>query len=249
MAQCSLAGKRFREVLLAVAVHTCDPEHLSRPELEAHLAQWSLGEIRRGNRSAQHERRGLASIDGTGAAQLASQQNFEFALMALIGRGARAGRAYAGRTYAGRAEYHSNHGLGPLALAHRLQPLRFDFACDRPQAQDGNAVAELIGLEQLVGHQNQCDASFLETTHHAAEIGHALRRQHRGWLIEEQQFLVAPERTHDFDLLLLAERQTGHRRVRIDAGAEQGRQLIEAAQRRAAREARAARIRRASDFR
>ncbi len=128
LAQHALAREHFREVLLAVAVDPRDPEHLARPQLEAHGTQRRLGEVGCRHERVRRQCRGPAAIDGAGAAQFASEQDREFALMALIGR--RAGRAYAGSAYAGSAKHHANHGLGPLGIVHRLQAPRLDFARD-----------------------------------------------------------------------------------------------------------------------
>ena len=71
--------------------------------------------------------------------------------------------------------------------------------------------------------------SAFRLSRHAAQLLVVLRGEHRGGLVEDEHpRVLAPERLHDLDLLLLAERQ----RAGADAGgevdAEQPRELGEA---------------------
>ena len=128
------------------------------------------------------------------------------------------------------AEHHADDRVGRILLAHLLQPLGRNVAHHPAQAQDRDAVAQGIGLHQLVGDQDQGHALLAQAAHHLAQIMDALRRQHRGGLVEDQHLLAAPERAHDLDLLLLAQRQPADESVGIDLDAEQGGELVEALQ-------------------
>ena len=63
---------------------------------------------------------------------------------------------------------------------------------------------------------------------HLRQLGDALRRQHRGRLVEDQHARPAPQRLDDLDLLLVAEREVDRLRVRIDLDTEQLGELREA---------------------
>ena len=83
---------------------------------------------------------------------------------------------------------------------------------DEPaEPKHGDAIAEGIGLAQLVGDEDDGDAALGQPPHHLPQLLHARGRQHGGRLVQDQHALVAPERAHDLDLLLLAEREIADR--------------------------------------
>ncbi len=85
-----------------------------------------------------------------------------------------------------------------------------------------------------MGDEDDGDAAVAQALHDLAEVAHALGRQHRGRLVEDQHLLTTPERAHDLDLLLLAQRQAADPRVGIQRDAQHLGQLAEAAQHRPA---------------
>ena len=93
--------------------------------------------------------------------------------------------------------------LGDLAAAdHAAAP------------QHRHAVAEARHLAELV--RDHEDGDLLALRHAAQQAEHLVglaRRQHRGRLVEDQEALVEIEQLQDLELLLLARRQRGDRRV------------------------------------
>ena len=59
------------------------------------------------------------------------------------------------------------------------------------------------------------------------QLGHALWREHRGRLVEDEHPRAAPECLDDLDVLLLAQGQAAGPHVRVDVHAQRGRQLGE----------------------
>ena len=83
-------------------------------------------------------------------------------------------------------------------------------------------------LVELVRDEDDRLALLLEPAEHLRQLGDALRGQHRGRLVEDQDARAAPERLDDLDLLLVAEREVGRLRVRVDLDAELVGELREA---------------------
>ncbi len=71
-------------------------------------------------------------------------------------------------------------------------------------------------LAQLMGDQHDRDAALLERRQDAEELVGLLRRQHGAGLVEDQDAGAAEQYFQDLDPLLLADRQIGHQRVRVD---------------------------------
>ena len=74
-------------------------------------------------------------------------------------------------------------------------------------AQDGGGVAEPLHLVQLVADVEDRAALGLEAIEHDEELIGLLRRQHRGRLVEDQEFRILHQRAHDLDALAFADRQ------------------------------------------
>ena len=74
-------------------------------------------------------------------------------------------------------------------------------------AQDGGGVAEPLHLFQLVADVEDRAALGLQPLQHDEELVGLLRRQHRGRLVEDQEFRILHQRAHDLDALALADRQ------------------------------------------
>ena len=74
-------------------------------------------------------------------------------------------------------------------------------------AQDGGGVAEPLHLFQLVADVEDRAALGLQPIEHDEELVGFLRRQHRGRLVEDQEFRILHQRAHDLDALAFADRQ------------------------------------------
>ena len=77
-------------------------------------------------------------------------------------------------------------------------------------AQDGGGVAQPLHLFQLVADVEDGAAFRLQPLQHDEELVGLLRRQHRGRLVEDQEFRVLHQRADDFDALALAHREPPH---------------------------------------
>ena len=86
---------------------------------------------------------------------------------------------------------------------------RSSVPASRPCRRIEIAVAERERLVQLVGDEDDRLALLLEPAEHLRQLGDALRREHRGRLVEDQDARAAPERLDDLDLLLVAEGEVG----------------------------------------
>ena len=73
-------------------------------------------------------------------------------------------------------------------------------------AQDGRGVAEALHLFQLVADVEDGAALGLQPVQHDEKLIGLLRRQHRGRLVEDQEFRILHQRADDFDALALAHR-------------------------------------------
>ena len=74
-------------------------------------------------------------------------------------------------------------------------------------AQDRRGVAEPFHLVELVADVEDRAAFGLEPVQHDEELVGLLRGQHRGRLVEDQEFRVLHQRADDLDALALADRQ------------------------------------------
>ena len=74
-------------------------------------------------------------------------------------------------------------------------------------AQNGGGVAEPFHLFQLVADVEDRAALGLEAIEHGEELVGLLRGQHRGRLVEDQEFRILHQRAHDLDALALAHGQ------------------------------------------
>ncbi len=212
MGDVALARQDFGQVLLAIAVDAGNAQHFSRPKLEADLTQRACPKI------------GLCLQVCHGQAWRAVAVN----LAMTMGLTPVPDQAFgvAGIHRAG-AKHHAYDGIGRVRLAHLLETLGRDVADQAAQAQNRNAVTELVGLFQLVGDQDQRDAFLAQPTHHLAEVVYSLGRQHRGRLVQDQHFLSTPERPHDLDLLLLSQGQAANQRVRINLDTQESGKLTQ----------------------
>ena len=94
-------------------------------------------------------------------------------------------------------------------------------AADEPaKAQHRDSIAERAGFPHLVGNEDDGNALVAQPLHDLAQMMNALRRQHRGRLVENEHARASPKRMHDLDLLLFAKRKPSDRRVRVDRDAE-----------------------------
>ena len=93
--------------------------------------------------------------------------------------------------------------------------------------EDRDPVAEAHRLVQLVGDEEDRDSGVPQPADDPAEVLHALRREHRGRLVEDQHALAPPERLDDLDELLLAEGERAERRVLRQRDAEQAGDLAQ----------------------
>ena len=74
-------------------------------------------------------------------------------------------------------------------------------------AQDGGGVAQPLHLFELVADVEDGAAFGLEAFQHDEELVGLLRRQHRGRLVQDQEFRILHQRADDLDALALADRQ------------------------------------------
>ena len=82
-------------------------------------------------------------------------------------------------------------------------------------AHDSDAVGDRQHLRQLVGDEDDGAALLDQCADRREQLGHLLRREHCGRLVEDKDARVAVERLQDLDALLLADRQLPDRRQRI----------------------------------
>ena len=74
-------------------------------------------------------------------------------------------------------------------------------------AQNGGGVAQPLHLLQLVADVEDRAAFRLQPVEHDEELVGLLRRQHRGRLVEDQEFRILHQRADDLDALALADRE------------------------------------------
>ena len=74
-------------------------------------------------------------------------------------------------------------------------------------AQDGGGVAEPLHLFELVADVEDGAALGLQPLQHDEKLVGLLRGQHRGRLVEDQEFRILHQRADDLDALTLADRQ------------------------------------------
>ena len=118
-----------------------------------------------------------------------------------------------------------------LPADHQLREARLGraFARDRVDllaaAQDADPVGDLEHLVQLVRDEDDRHPTRLEVAEDLEQLERLLRRQHRGRLVEDQDVGLAVERLQDLDPLLLADREVGDQRLRVDLELERRREL------------------------
>jgi hypothetical protein len=77
-----------------------------------------------------------------------------------------------------------------------------------------------------VGHQDHTDTSILQITDHVVQQLDLGDRQRRRRLVEEDHLGIEAEGLGDLDHLALSDRQTFHRRRRIDLGSDNGQDFV-----------------------
>ena len=87
-------------------------------------------------------------------------------------------------------------------------------------AQHGNAVGYAQHLGELVADEDDRQAVFDEARERREQRGSLLRRQHRRWLVENQDPRIAIERLQYLDALPLADRKPADTCIRVDEEAE-----------------------------
>ena len=90
-------------------------------------------------------------------------------------------------------------------------------------AQDGRGVAQPFYFLQLVADVEDGAAFGLQPIQHHKQLVGLLRGQHRGRLVQDQEFGILHQRPDDFDALALADRQLpdlafGIERKAVDIG-------------------------------
>ena len=103
-----------------------------------------------------------------------------------------------------------------------------DLADLAAELEHGDPVAEGGGLPELVGDEDDGQTPLDEAAHQRAEFLDALRRQHGGRFVEDEQAAVAHHGAQDLDLLLLAQRQLGYLGMQADGDVERLRDLGDA---------------------
>ena len=98
------------------------------------------------------------------------------------------------------ADHHARQRCGGLHLGIAGR----DFLA---AAQDGRGVAKPLHFLQLVADVEHGPALGLEAIQHDEELIGLLRRQHRGRLVEDQEFGILHQCADDFDALALAHRE------------------------------------------
>ena len=83
-------------------------------------------------------------------------------------------------------------------------------------AQDRCGVAQPFHFLQLVADIEDGAAFRLQPIQHDKQLIGFLRRQHRGRLVEDQEFRILHQRPHDLDALALAHRQLPHLALGIE---------------------------------
>ncbi len=143
------------------------------------------------------------------------------------GRLAQLGDVGVGRV--GLPEHHGDDPFLELVRAGRRQVLGSQPADHATQLEHRDPVADLDGLVQLVGDEDDGQAPGLETAEHLLQLGGALGCEHGGGLVEDEHPRAAPERLDDLDLLLLTQGQAAGTHVRVDLHAERRGQLARVA--------------------
>ncbi len=83
-------------------------------------------------------------------------------------------------------------------------------------AQDRAAVGNCHDLVELVGDEEDGFSFFCEVLHDLHQLVDFLRRQNRGRLVEDQNFVVTVEHFQNFGTLLHADGDIADQSVRID---------------------------------
>ena len=90
------------------------------------------------------------------------------------------------------------------------------FAGHPAAAQHGRAVAQRADLVELVADVEDAAAFGGERSQRGEEIRHRLRRQHRRWLVHDEERRLLQQRADDLDALPLRHRQRVHRARRVE---------------------------------
>lgn len=110
-----------------------------------------------------------------------------------------------------------DHHLGEKAGGH----VGFVHRVDRPpRPQDGDPVGDLHHLPQLVGDEDDGVPGLRELADGVEELLALLRGEHRGGLVEDEDFRPAVERLDDLDPLHQPDGEAAHRRVQREVDVE-----------------------------
>ncbi len=121
---------------------------------------------------------------------------------------------------------HDAHDLGLQLLGRaRAQVVLGQAAGHAALLEDRDAVADRGRLVQLVRDEDERHSRLLQPDQDLLELRDALRREHRGRLVQDQHARAAPQRLDDLDLLLLTEREVARARARVDLDAERAGEL------------------------
>ena len=193
----ALARDSLGELLLAVAVDPGDAEDFPFPYRKAHAG-------------------GAGRRRPAGRAEAVHRDHHPLARRPRPLRAA----PLRGRPVGGCAEHEIDDMVDRLLRREPGEGLRRQGADLAALSQDRDPVAEAHRLVQLVGDEEDGDPGIAQPPDHPAEILDALRREHRGRLVEDQHALAPPQRLDDFDELLLAEGEGAERHVLRQVDAE-----------------------------
>ncbi len=96
----------------------------------------------------------------------------------------------------------------------------------RPIAQDGDAVADLHHLVEVMGDEEDADAAPGELADDAEELVGLTRRKGRSGLVEDEHARVGEQRPRNLHQLHLGDAQVLHGRVRRHVQADLGHQFL-----------------------
>ena len=87
---------------------------------------------------------------------------------------------------------HQAHDLGRhRILVHGRQTFRPDLADLAAEPQDRDSIAKREGFLELMGDEDDRQAALRQAAHQRAELFDALRRQHGGGFVEDEDAAAA----------------------------------------------------------